>query len=151
MIRRHPGTGQLVVELTREHIIILTIALGVLAVLCVVGNVMRSRMPGSLIVATPTPTAVQKQTPEPSSTPTPTPAAVATPTPTPAPLIGVVTVDRLRVRAGPGLDEEILGRLEKGEEVTVVGKSADGRWLQILYRKGKKGRGWVWAEYVDMK
>lgn len=58
--------------------------------------------------------------------------------------IGVITGDGVNVRSGPSKDEEKLGSINGGEEVTVTGK--DGSWYQIEYNDGA---GYVSADYVD--
>ena len=44
-----------------------------------------------------------------------------------------VTSDYLNVRAGPGLDQQILGQLSNGATVQPTGKTSDGTWWQISY------------------
>jgi uncharacterized protein YraI len=44
-----------------------------------------------------------------------------------------VTSEYLNVRAGPGLDQAIIGKLDGGASVRPTGKSADGVWWQITY------------------
>ncbi len=67
--------------------------------------------------------------------------ATATASPTAAPLPpGVhVTIDTndLNVRTGPSLDGVVVGRLQPGDAVSVVGKSEDGDWLAL------GGLGWA--------
>ena len=77
----------------------------------------------------------------------PTPPAPPTPTPTIRPPTATVTVvaERLRVRAGPGTNYQQLGELPFGAIVEATGRSADGRWWQIVYQ-GKAA--WISADYV---
>ncbi len=44
-----------------------------------------------------------------------------------------VTSDYLNVRAGPGLDQTIIGHLTGGQSVQTTGQSTDGAWWQINY------------------
>lgn len=44
-----------------------------------------------------------------------------------------VTSDYLNVRAGPGLDQQILGQLNGGATVQPTGRTTDGTWWQINY------------------
>jgi uncharacterized protein YraI len=44
-----------------------------------------------------------------------------------------VTSDYLNVRAGPGIDQQILGQLSNGQSVQTTGQSSDGAWWQINY------------------
>jgi uncharacterized protein YraI len=57
----------------------------------------------------------------------------------------------INVRAGPGLDFALLGRLEDGETATVVGQSEAGDWWQIEYAAAAEGVGWITAALVDFK
>lgn len=59
----------------------------------------------------------------------------------------VVTTDRLNLRSGPGRTAPIIGRLEAGVEVEVVGRSADGAWWAIV-DPSRGGRGWIAAAYT---
>jgi uncharacterized protein YraI len=52
----------------------------------------------------------------------------------------------VNVRSGPGLDFDLLGRLDEGEEAAISGKSEAGDWWQIEY---DEGQGWVTAALVD--
>jgi uncharacterized protein YgiM (DUF1202 family) len=87
-------------------------------------------------------------------------AAVRLPTPTPrrAPQIaaapGTATVQteglRLRVRAQPSAEAEIVGYVYNGEVYTVTGKTDDGLWTQIGGRTGTDNinGGWVATEFL---
>lgn len=79
------------------------------------------------------------------------PAPTVTPTTSPkAPPLGTdqrLTTDILRVRAGPGTDYEILGRLRQGAVIDILARSEDGDWLQIAY-PDVVSPGWVAAEFV---
>jgi glycosyl hydrolase family 99/SH3 domain-containing protein len=57
------------------------------------------------------------------------------------------TTDVLRVRAGPGTDYDILGRLRQGAVIEILARSEDGDWLQIAY-PNPDNIGWVSAEFV---
>lgn len=59
----------------------------------------------------------------------------------------VVTTDRLNVRSGPGFSAPIIGRLEAGVEVEVLGQSADGAWWAIL-DPVRRERAWIAAAYT---
>lgn len=47
------------------------------------------------------------------------------------------------LRSGPGLNYSIVGRLLRGECVVIIGRTEDGRWLQLIDGK------WVAAFLVD--
>ncbi len=70
-------------------------------------------------------------------------ASVAT-TPTP-PATVIVAVDVLNLRAGPGTNHPILGRLTRDTRLEVTGHSQDGAWLAV--QAGARW-GWVAARYV---
>jgi uncharacterized protein YraI len=70
--------------------------------------------------------------------------------PAPNPLPGktrYVTVPKLNVRSGPGLNYGILGWLYRGQRVQVLDHSYDGRWLKAEIKPGFQG--WVYARYVQ--
>lgn len=89
-----------------------------------------------------------------------TAAAVNLPTPTPraaaqiAAVPGTVTVQtegvRLRVRAEPAPDAEIVGYVYEGEVYEVTGTTDDGLWTQIGGRVGTDNLdgGWVATEFL---
>jgi uncharacterized protein YraI len=61
---------------------------------------------------------------------------------------GVIT-QQVNVRTGPGAGFDALGRLNAQDVVTLTGRDADGKWLQIQYAGGPDGKGWVAAEFVQ--
>lgn len=70
----------------------------------------------------------------------------------PAPGMALVNTDgiRLRVRAEPSTDAEIVGYVYDGETYPVVGESDDGSWVQIegVADSDNPSGGWVAAEFV---
>jgi len=76
--------------------------------------------------------------------PSPTPNQ---PSPTPSQPTATVNVDALRVRTGPGFDYNIIGRLNEGDQVGVVGTIPDFSWF---YVQGSNGLGWIKAEFVTL-
>ncbi|WP_312117490.1 N-acetylmuramoyl-L-alanine amidase [Brevibacillus reuszeri] len=60
---------------------------------------------------------------------------------------GTVTADALRMRKGPGLDQEIVQVLTLGTTLDIMGRKQD--WLQVKTSTGKTG--WVSATYVSEK
>jgi uncharacterized protein YraI len=97
--------------------------------------------------------------PEPTTPPTDTPASTTTSAPSPeasaaitpaltpeAAIVAQLTVtdtnDYVNVRSSPGLTANILGRLNKGQNAPITGKSQDGLWWQINFN-GQPG--WVYA------
>ncbi|NDJ74702.1 MAG: ABC transporter substrate-binding protein, partial [Chloroflexi bacterium] len=84
-------------------------------------------------------------------TPTPTPGP---PTDTPAPTATLegnyarVTVNRLNVRSGPGLEYDQIGQVEANELYEIIGRSPDFAWFTINFN-GQVG--WVSAEFVTVE
>jgi hypothetical protein len=119
----------------------------------------------------PQPAATAAQTPQPAVEPAVEPAATAAPllpviaAPTAAPDPGsdpesnaggssadsaetgtVVSDGRLNLRAQPETTAAIVRKLDPGDVVTILDRSADGGWLQVQLADGASG--WVAAEYI---
>ena len=60
-----------------------------------------------------------------------------------------VIIQQVNVRSGPGMDFNALGTLNPKDVVTLIGKDANGIWLQIAFANGPDGKGWVTAAYVQ--
>jgi 3D (Asp-Asp-Asp) domain-containing protein len=58
---------------------------------------------------------------------------------------GVVRVNGLNVRKGPGTDDKVIEAVDKGTRFKVLGKKGD--WLRVKIN-GKKG--WLHGSYVDL-
>jgi uncharacterized surface protein with fasciclin (FAS1) repeats len=71
-------------------------------------------------------------------------------TPEPIELVGVVNTRSLRVRQGPSVDLPIVAGLRLADEVTVIGRSADNIWLEIIV-PDVGTIGWTSAEFVDVE
>ncbi|MCC6805442.1 MAG: SH3 domain-containing protein [Anaerolineae bacterium] len=54
----------------------------------------------------------------------------------------------LRLRGAPSLDADILALLEPGTALSLVGRSLDQEWLQVVTPDDQFG--WVFAEYLDV-
>ena len=69
----------------------------------------------------------------------------------PGPNSGNVAVvqQQLNVRSGPGTDFNSLGTLNPQDVVRLIGKDANGVWLQIEFAAGPEGKGWVNAAFVQ--
>lgn len=63
-------------------------------------------------------------------------------------LIPLTTVN---VRAGPGKEYAILGSLEKGKGVEIIGISPDGQWWAINFGIAENGKGWVSSNFVTVE
>ena len=52
------------------------------------------------------------------------------------------------VHSSIGVTSPIVGTLSRGESAAVIGRSADGVWLEIRYPKASSGLGWVSADLM---
>lgn len=71
-------------------------------------------------------------------------------------LEGRVLGAALNVRGGPGVDQPVLGRLNTGDAVSIVGRSQDSEWLALARPAGialPEGQAvaWVAARYIEVK
>ncbi len=84
------------------------------------------------------PTAPAPQTTKPpSSKPTATPMP-PTPTPLPKPYVLVKTND-LNVRSGPSTRYPVIGKVNTGQKLNIVGKNAQGTWWKVCCVNGRQG------------
>lgn len=108
---------------------------------------------------TPTKTPVQEeaqtgaQAEAPTATPVPPTSVPVEPTPVPEPagpavVQATVNADQLNVRSGPGGSFEVVRAVTIGQQFDVVGKSADGQWLQLA--ENGTVIGWSAAQYFDL-
>jgi heat shock protein HslJ len=113
---------------------------------------------GSAEEVVPTPTPEPPPTAIPTALPTALPTAVpptATATaqplpPTPAIPYGIVsTRDGVNVRSGPGTVYPIVGGLDQGDRLEIVGRSADFLWWATPWGASSTGIGWVSGQYVN--
>jgi len=93
----------------------------------------------------PTPPPAPAPTVEPTPAPTEVPQATATPAPTATPGLTVAN-DFVNLRAGPGTNYDLLGRLSRGQMAQVTGKSSDGQWWRVSVQ-GKTA--WVSGQFVQ--
>ena len=91
-----------------------------------------------------TPTLAPTLTPEPTGT-SPIPTATPTLIPIPATL-----KNQVNVRKEPNLESEILGLLNFGSEVLVIGRNEQGDWLAINHLNDDETFGWIKAEFVSI-
>lgn len=89
------------------------------------------------------PTEEQQPTEEPQATPVPQPTAGPK-------QVTATTTDVLNIRQGPARTTTAIGKLPSGTTVTVVGRNADGSWLQIQIPE-KDQLGWVSADFVTVE
>jgi|GEM_PF-191194 len=93
--------------------------------------------------ATPTPT----ETPSPSPPPTETPTPTITPTPAPNAQVSPGRTG-LRLRVMPSDQAAIITTLNEYTRLTVIGRSGDNVWLQVITPDGQIG--WVMSQYVSL-
>jgi uncharacterized protein YraI len=67
-----------------------------------------------------------------------------------APLEGTTSA-QLNVRSEPSTAGSSLGSIGPFERIQIIGKDASGTWYQILDSQSPDGRGWVSAQYVEVK
>lgn len=60
-----------------------------------------------------------------------------------------VAVDGVNVRSGPGESYRVVDRLDRGVELTELGR--EGKWVNIEETGASKQRGWVLAEQVSSR
>ncbi len=131
------GTGML---LGLGFVVALALGIGLLVAGYVLGRSTRQPVaprPTATVPAamTSTPTEgivaiIPTATPTPTDTPTPLPTPVP-PTDTPLPPLAVVGTQGANIRSGPGTNFSIVGRVEPGTQLLVIGRYAD--WWQVLY------------------
>ena len=56
---------------------------------------------------------------------------------------------QVNVRSGPGTSFNSLGTLNPQDSVTLTGRNPDGTWLQIVFRAGPEGLGWIAAGFIQ--
>ncbi len=95
----------------------------------------------------PTRTATVIPTRRATNAPTATRGPSPTPTATPIELAAYRTTEILRVRAGPGTNFEMLGKLPREFVLDVLARSEDSKWLAIAY-PDFGSLGWISAEFV---
>lgn len=57
---------------------------------------------------------------------------------------------RLNVRAGPGAQHGIVTKAHPDERFSVIGRTAQGDWVQLAISDVEGGFGWVTTEYVEI-
>jgi uncharacterized protein YraI len=94
------------------------------------------------------PTSAPGQVFAPPPTFTPAVQATQTPVPTSVPSAQVCdTCGNLRLRASPGTAGNVLGYLDANTTVTIIGRTQDNVWVQIVLVDGSHG--WVAAQYLN--
>jgi len=117
-------------------------------VLLIASQLLACRLAALLPTATPTATATKTRTPPVARLVAP-PVVEPTTTPVPQPVRATVT-ENLRVRSAPSTTAAILGRLNKGDTVQIVGRTAANDWWQILLPTNPNARGWIAAQFTEV-
>ncbi len=97
---------------------------------------------------TPIPTTTLTPTPV-TPTSTPPPSATPAPTNTPAPIPAKVCKGcQPRFRQTPGTAGKILATLTDKTSLVIIGRTADGAWVQVILDNGKQG--WIAIQFIDL-
>lgn len=62
-----------------------------------------------------------------------------------------IAQQQINIRSGPGTNFNSLGTLNPQDVVSLIGKDANGAWLQIAFSAGPDGKGWVNAAFVQAR
>ncbi len=95
---------------------------------------------------TPTPTITDTSTVTPTRTATPT--NTATPTPQGPISARICKGCQPRFRQTPGTAGRIIRTLDDSVALTIIGRTADGSWSQVILQDGKQG--WVATSFIDL-
>ncbi|OQY35779.1 MAG: hypothetical protein B6243_04460 [Anaerolineaceae bacterium 4572_5.2] len=66
----------------------------------------------------------------------------------PRTLTGVVSGGQINLRSGPGTQYELVGEIDLGKTVELVGRSKDNNWWQIKYPAAEDNTAWIYTQYV---
>lgn len=100
------------------------------------------------VAASPAPSATETRVfaPPPTFTPVFIPQTPVSPTPPPPSALVCPTCGQLRMRDAPGTAGSVLSYLDANQPVTIIGRTADSAWAQIVLADGSSG--WVATEYL---
>ena len=118
------------------------------------GLIAQSRTASATTQAAP-PLQAETPTPDevilPTATLTPIGGPTATPsrTPTTTPVLAEA-IGEANLRAGPGLDFDIVGTLLAGNPVPVIGRSVRYPWYLVAWADGPDGAAWVFDQLVTI-
>jgi uncharacterized protein YgiM (DUF1202 family) len=113
--------------------------------------------PAELTPTLPPPTVTSTVTTALTETPTTTPTLAPTftpmPLPTSTPLAGASAyvsagVRGLRLQTSPGTAGEAIFGLEEFTALTIIGRTGDNKWLQVI--TSQNSTGWLQAEFLDV-
>ena len=90
---------------------------------------------------------------QPANAPTALPAASATPAATTAPTQPagpmLEVAQAANIRSGPGFNYPVIGGLEAGKAVALMGRDASAQWFVVNSAAGTKGLGWVSSQVAS--
>ncbi len=101
-------------------------------------------------LTSPSPTPTRTRTPTRVLVSPPPPPIVVIPSPTPPVEVMGRAKENLRVRSAPSTAASAVDRLNKGDVVKILGRTAAKDWLQIPLPTNPNARGWVSAEFVQI-
>ena len=61
-----------------------------------------------------------------------------------------LVIQKVNVRNGPSIENELLGVLNSSDVVFITGKDPSGAWIQIEFANAPDEKGWVTAEFLQM-
>ncbi len=61
---------------------------------------------------------------------------------------GTILAKKLNLRAGPGINQKIIGKLLSGQKIDVLGRTENSQWLQVQTTDGKTG--WAAARWIKL-
>jgi N-acetylmuramoyl-L-alanine amidase len=64
---------------------------------------------------------------------------------------GTVTTENSRVRSAPSTSAAIVARLNKGDQVKIVGRTTASDWWEIPLPSDPNARGWISADLIQVK
>jgi len=107
-----------------------------------------SQVTPALVTPSPTPVPPSPTTIPPTETPVPAPPTATAPalppteSPSPTPQAPrVQTEAAVNLRSGPGTAYPVIGRLQAGQEVDIIGRNASGDWWRLAW--AGQGQAWV--------
>ncbi len=135
----------------REHLPTLSVSafwfsIVLLVLLCGCGVVFVSLVP---IFPQPTAAPPRFLPTEPVKIETPEPTPPPTQIPKSAPVTAQVIEVRVNLRAAPNTGAEIVGKVEKNDQLTLLGRSQDSQWYQVTLA-GKTELAWVFGDTLQI-
>jgi len=64
-------------------------------------------------------------------------------------VIATVIEQRVNLRAAPSTQAKIIGKLDNGNQITLIGRNKNGDWYQVMLA-GATEPGWVFGETLQI-